>query len=245
MHFRMLAMVALLFALVASPAAAVGGDEACGQIIVVSYRGATAAASTVTRTKAEAKARAQSLRTRAEHEDFAALAKAESDAPSSAPRGGVMGTFSRADWPAIHAAISPEIFRLREGQLASKVVEAPYGYVIVRRCKLEKAHARHLLIRYAGAKNAKPEITRTREEARALAQKLLSEVHSPQDFERLIERHSEDGSRERGGDIGSVGRGRLAPAFEDALFGLKVGERSGVIETEFGFHIIERLPDAA
>jgi parvulin-like peptidyl-prolyl isomerase len=244
MHVRFAVIVTALLSLALPALAAPSGGEACGQMIVVSYHGATAAAATITRTKAEAKARAQSLLGRAEHEDFAALAKSESDAPLSAPRGGVMGTFSRSDWPPIHAAIQPEIFRLREGQIAKKVIEAPYGYVIVRRCKLEKAHARHLLIRYAGAKNAKPEITRTREDARALAQKLLEEIHSPQDFAHLIELHSEDGSRERGGDIGSVGRGRLAPAFEESLFGLKIGERSGVVETEFGFHIIERLPDA-
>lgn len=243
MHIRMLALIAVVALFAAPVAAAPSGDEACGQMIVVSYRGATAAAPSITRSKAEAKTRAQSLLERAQHEDFAALAKSESDAPSSAPRGGVMGTFARADWPAIHAALQPEIFRLREGQIAKKPIEAPYGFVLLRRCKLEKAHARHLLIRYAGAKNAKPDITRTKEEARALAQKLLGEIHSPQDFQRLIERYSEDGSRERGGDIGSVGRGRLAPAFEDALFGMKVGERSGVVETEFGFHIIERLPD--
>jgi peptidyl-prolyl cis-trans isomerase SurA len=243
MHARLLALIAVLVSFALPVTAAPSGEEACGQIIVVSYQGATAAAPAITRSKAEAKARAQSLLERARHEDFAALAKSDSDAPSSAPRGGVMGTFSRADWPAIHAALLPEIFRLREGQIAKKPIEAPYGFVILRRCKLEKAHARHLLIRYAGAKNAEPEITRTKAEARTLAQTLLREIHSAQDFQRLIERYSEDGSRERGGDIGSVGRGRLAPAFEDALFGMKVGDRSGVVETAFGFHIIERLPD--
>lgn len=223
-------------------AASPSSDEACGQIIVVSYRGAAAAASSITRTKAEAKARADTLLQDARRGDFAALAKAESDAPGSAPRGGVMGTFTRAEWPELHAALKKPIFKLSEGQVALAPVAAPYGYVILRRCKVEKAHGRHLLIRYAGAKNARPEITRTLEQARELAQKLLAEIHSPQDFSEAIAKHSEDSSRERGGDIGSVGRGRLAPAFETTLFGLTVGERSGVVETEFGFHIIERLP---
>jgi peptidyl-prolyl cis-trans isomerase SurA len=121
-------------------------------------------------------------------------------------------------------------------------VDAPYGYVVLRRCKVEKAHARHLLIRYAGAKNAKPEITRTREQARQLAQALLAGIHDERSFAEAIAKSSEDASRERGGDLGSVGRGRLALSFETALFGLKVGERSGVVESEFGFHILERLP---
>jgi peptidyl-prolyl cis-trans isomerase SurA len=100
------------------------------------------------------------------------------------------------------------------------------------------------LIRYAGAKNAKPEVTRTRDEAQQLAQRVLAGVHTDAQFAEAIAKFSEDGSRERGGDIGSVGRGRLALAFENALFALKVGERSGLVESEFGFHIIERLPDA-
>ena len=217
-------------------------EEACGQIIVVSYRGAAGAAASITRTKSDAKKRAADLLAQARSGDFAELAKTQSDAPSSAPRGGVMGTYAREEWPELHAALAAPIFRLSEGQIASKPVEAPYGFVIVRRCKVEKAHARHLLIRYAGAKNAKAEITRTREQAGELAQKVLAGVHNERDFAAAIARYSEDSSRERGGDIGSVGRGRLALAFEQTLFALRVGERSGVVETEFGFHIIERLP---
>jgi peptidyl-prolyl cis-trans isomerase SurA len=219
-------------------------DEACGQIIVVSFSGAFGAGSAVKRTKQEARARAEKLLHEAEHGDFAALAKANSDAPASAPRGGIMGTYAKSEWPELHAALKQPLFQLAEGKLAAKPIEAPYGYVILRRCKVEKAHARHLLIRYAGAKNAKPEVTRTRDEAQRLAQQVLAGVHSAAQFAEAISKFSEDGSRERGGDIGSVGRGRLALAFETALFALKVGERSGLVESEFGFHIIERLPDA-
>jgi peptidyl-prolyl cis-trans isomerase SurA len=153
-----------------------------------------------------------------------------------------MGTYARAQWPELHGALKTPLFKLAEGQTAKKPIEAPYGFVILRRCKVEKAHARHLLIRYAGAKNAKPEITRTREQARELAQKISTGIHSEQDFLDAIAHSSEDSSRDRAGDIGSPGRGRLALAFENTLFALKVGERSGLVETEFGFHIIERLP---
>jgi len=220
------------------PAAA----EACGQIIVVSYAGAMAAASSITRTKPQARERAEALLREAQQGDFAALARDSSDAPSSAPRGGIMGTYGKSEWPELHAVLKAPLFRLKEGEVASKLVDAPYGYVVLRRCKVEKAHARHLLIRYAGAKNAKPEITRTREQARQLAQGLLASIHDERSFAEAIAKSSEDTSRERGGDLGSVGRGRLALPFETALFGLKVGERSGVVESEFGFHILERLP---
>jgi parvulin-like peptidyl-prolyl isomerase len=224
-------------------AAAPPMEEACGQIIVVSFTGAMAAASTITRTKEQARTRAESLLRDAQHGDFAVLAKESSDAPSSAPRGGVMGTYAKSEWPELHAALKAPLFRLRESQIAPKLIDAPYGYVILRRCKVEKAHARHLLIRYVGAKNAKPDVTRTRAQAQQLAEKLLAGIHDERSFADAIAKSSEDSSRERGGDIGNVGRGRLALAFEAALFGLKVGERSGVVESEFGFHIIERLPE--
>ena len=50
-----------------------------------------------------------------------------------------------------------------------------------------------------------------------------------------------DGSAERGGELGSVGGGMFAPAFEAAAFALKAGETSAVVETDFGFHIIQRV----
>jgi parvulin-like peptidyl-prolyl isomerase len=228
--------------LASSAAASPASDEACAQIIVVSWRGAVAAGPAITRSKPEAATRAAALLKQAQAGDFAALAKAQSDAPSSAPRGGIIGAFARADWPELHAALKAPLFRLGVEQLAPKPVEAPYGFVILRRCAVEKAHARHLLIRYAGAKNAGPEITRTREQADQLTRKLLAGIQNERDFLDAIARHSEDGSRERGGDIGSPSRGRLALAFEQTLFALKPNERSGVVETEFGFHIIERLP---
>jgi parvulin-like peptidyl-prolyl isomerase len=240
MRWRMV-WVWLVSALALPAAARPPADEACGQIIVVSFAGASAGSAT--RTKEAARTRAESLLREAQAGDFAALAKASSDAPSSAPRGGVMGTFAKSEWPELHAAIKAPLFRLRVGQVASKLVEAPYGYVLVRRCPVEKARARHLLIRYAGAKNAKPDVTRSRADAQQLASSLLAGVRDEATFLAAIAKHSEDSSRERQGDIGSVGRGRLALAFEDTLFALKVGQRSGVVETEFGFHIIERLPD--
>ena len=126
-------------------------DEACGQIIVVSFSGAFGAGSAVTRTKQEARARAETLLHEAQHGDFAALAKANSDAPSSAPRGGIMGTYAKSEWPDLHAALKQPLFQLAEGKLAAKPVEAPYGYVILRRCKVEKAHAALSVDSRAGA----------------------------------------------------------------------------------------------
>lgn len=219
-------------------------DEACGQIIVVAYKGAAHAKPDLTRDKAAAAQRASELLQRARSgADFAELARTESDAPSSAPRGGIMGSFRKAEWPALHAAIRDPLFVLRVGQIAPTPIEADYGYVLVRRCPVEKAHARHILVRFRGAKGSDPSVTRTRGQAKLRAAALLQQLKAGADFAELARTTSEDGSAKRGGDIGTQARGALALPFEQALFALAPGERSAIVETEFGYHIIERLPD--
>jgi hypothetical protein len=122
------------------------------------------------------------------------------------------------------------------------VVEAPYGFVVVRRCAVEKAHSRHILVRHAGAKDAPADLKRTKEDAFRLASELQRKVTSGSDFAEVAHANSEDGSAARGGDVGTHGRGLLAAPYEEALFKMKVGELSVVIESEHGFHVIQRLP---
>lgn len=219
-------------------------NEACGQMIVVAYKGAKFADDAISRDKAAAAARAAELLNRVKGgEDFAVLAKGESDAPSSAPRGGIMGTHTRDEWPEIHGALEQPLFGLKVHELAAEPIEADYGYVLLRRCPVEKANSRHILVRYKGAKRAEAKIKRSKAEAKARAEELLGKLQGGADFAELAKKESDDSSGERGGDIGPQGRGRLSVAYEEALFGLNAGEKSGVIESDFGFHIIERLPD--
>jgi peptidyl-prolyl cis-trans isomerase SurA len=222
--------------------AAPANDEACARVIVVAWQGAEHAPANVTRSEEDARVRAEQLLSRLEAgEDFAEVARAESDARSSGPRGGLIGTYLRSEWPAAHEPIRDAIFALRVGE-TSPVLHAPYGWVIARRCPVEHVHTRHILIRYAGARNAGPEITRTREEARAIADRLRNQLEaSPADFAALARMYSEDASAERGGDVGITGRGRLAEPYEQAAFALQPHEIAGPVETEFGFHVIQRL----
>lgn len=225
-----------------APAPADASDDACAQILVVSWQGADRAPASVTRDESAARARTEELRTRVEQgADLTTLARTESDAPTSAARGGLMGTFSRAEWPPIHAGLRDPVFALDVGQL-SDIVRMPYGYVLARRCRVEKVHTRHVLVRYVGAKNAGPEITRTKVDARQHAVELRVLLANGADFAQLARANSEDSSAERGGDVGNIGRGRLAPEYETAAFALQLGQLSEVVETEFGFHIIERVP---
>jgi peptidyl-prolyl cis-trans isomerase C len=76
-------------------------------------------------------------------------------------------------------------------------------------------------------------------EKRAVA--LLRDLKQGADFASLARKHSEDaGSAARDGNLGAFQRGKMVPAFEDAAFSLsKPGELSGVVKTEFGFHILK------
>lgn len=60
------------------------------------------------------------------------------------------------------------------------------------------------------------------------------------DFATVARESSDDpGSKANGGDMSWVSRGQTVPSFEEAAFALKPGEMSGVVETQFGFHIIK------
>ena len=99
----------------------------------------------------------------------------------------------------------------------------------------EMVRARHILI--AVAENA-PEKEKT--EAREKAEDILQKLKSGGDFAKLAAEYSDDrGSRDRGGEIGFFARGRTDPRFEKVAFSLKPGEISDVVETKFGYHIIQ------
>jgi len=64
-------------------------------------------------------------------------------------------------------------------------------------------------------------------------------VSNPADFVRLAKEYSKDpGSAQKGGDLGWFGRGMMVKPFEDSTFAMKDGETSGLVESDFGFHII-------
>lgn len=78
-----------------------------------------------------------------------------------------------------------------------------------------------------------------RAEARRTAEQVLDELREGGDFEVLARRYSDDpGTRERGGDLGWFRPGRMVPEFERAVLAMRPGQTSGIVETDFGFHII-------
>jgi parvulin-like peptidyl-prolyl isomerase len=215
--------------------------EACAKIVVVAWAGAEGAEASVTRDEAAAKTHAEAIREKLlGGVDFAGLA-ATSDEPKTRAKAGAMGTYEREKWPEKYAAIADAVFALQVGEV-TQPIRLPHGYVVAQRCAVEKVHTRHILLRYKGAKNAEKDIKRDAVAARTLAEKVRDEATAAgADFATVAKKYSEDGSAERGGDLGSVGRGMFAPAFEAAAFALKPGETSEVIETDFGFHVIQRI----
>ncbi len=102
----------------------------------------------------------------------------------------------------------------------------------------EQRQAAHILISVAAqAPEAEKQAAKTK------AEQVLQQVNkSPAKFAELAKQHSQDqGSAASGGDLGLFGRGMMVKPFEDAVFQLKPGEISGLVQSEFGFHIIKLL----
>ena len=98
----------------------------------------------------------------------------------------------------------------------------------------EERSASHILI-------AAPEgDANARKQAKARAEGLLAAIRkAPGTFAEVAKRESQDpGSAATGGSLGTFGRGMMVKAFEDAVFSMKQGEISNLVETQFGFHII-------
>ncbi len=101
----------------------------------------------------------------------------------------------------------------------------------------EERRASHVLI-----KAGKEASSADRAKAKAKAEGLLAEIRAkPASFAEVARKNSDDpGSAERGGDLDFFGRKFMVKPFEDAVFSLqKIGDLSGLVETDYGFHIIQ------
>ncbi len=119
-----------------------------------------------------------------------------------------------------------------EAKVSDAEVKAWYEEHKAQYALPEERRASHILLSTDSGDKAK---------IKAEAEALLAQLQkNPGQFAELAKKRSQDpGSAAKGGDLGLFARGMMVKPFEDAAFGLKEGELSGLVETDFGFHIIK------
>ncbi|MDQ7814891.1 MAG: protein translocase subunit SecD [Patescibacteria group bacterium] len=131
---------------------------------------------------------------------------------------------------------------LGAGQVYEKVIETTDSFIVAKVEETKAAdpeiQARHILIQFAGATSAPTTTTATKDEAKKRLEEIQKEVR-PENFAESAKKYSEEpGADESGGDLGWFGKGVMVEDFEKAVFGLKTGEISNIVETQFGYHLI-------
>jgi NIMA-interacting peptidyl-prolyl cis-trans isomerase 1 len=214
------------------------------RVLVVAWQGAENARANVVRSKEDALERARMLERMAKSGDrLAELVRKYSDRAGASED---LGLFRiRPSSPgAFGKEVAETAAKLAPGAI-SDPVETPTGYFVIERrtdppTGPTRVSAKHILISYATAEHAIPGVKRTEAQARELAEQIDRDAKAGKDWNELAKNTDEPGSKETGGDLGAFTRGQMVPAFERAAFGLPVGAISEVVQTPFGFHVIQR-----
>jgi peptidyl-prolyl cis-trans isomerase SurA len=179
---------------------------------------------------------ARQLRTGA---DFAKMAGTYSDAPD-ALKGGAIGWRDPNGLPPLFAN---ELKKLSKGQITT-VIRTNAGFYILRlndvrsaakavdKAAVQQTHVRHILLKVT------PTMTAVEAKRKLLEMKERLD-NKAATFEELARLNSNDGSASKGGDLGWLFPGDTVPEFENVMNGLKIGEVSGVVETQYGYHLIQ------
>ena len=166
--------------------------------------------------------------------DFAQVAASFSDA-QDALTGGNLGWRSAARLPTVFV----DVVRGLEKGGVSNVLRSPAGFHIVRLVDVRDRNAptivdqtrvRHILIRVSE--------TVADADARVRIDRVKDRLDSGAKFEDMARVNSEDGSAAKGGELGWIGPGDTVPEFEQAMNRLALGETSGPVRTQFGWHLI-------
>lgn len=103
----------------------------------------------------------------------------------------------------------------------------------------DQIRAAHILISHAESDSASGS-SLTRDDAQKQIETLKARIAKGEDFAEIAKDNSDCPSSRAGGDLGFFRKGAMVPEFEAAAFQLGVGETSDVVETAFGFHLIQR-----
>jgi len=169
--------------------------------------------------------------------DFTQVSAAMSDAPN-ALEGGKLGWKKPTDLPELfQAALKP----LRTGEL-SEILRSPNGFHLLKMVDrrgqstplmITQTRARHILI--------KPSEVLSDDEAKHRMDDIKERLDNGGNFTELARQYSEDGSANKGGDLGWANPGDMVPEFEKTMNELKPNQVSEPIKSRFGWHIIEVL----
>lgn len=144
---------------------------------------------------------------------------------------------AKKDLPAEHAEA---LFNLPQGEIYGPYMRGAYTCISksLGRKAGANAKASHILISYEGTQVPNKKEKRTKEQAKAKAEMLLAQVKAnPSSFLMLALTNSDDSSAQQGGDLGYFSQGQMVKPFNDFVFNNAIGS-IGLVETDFGFHII-------
>ncbi|MFV8441617.1 peptidylprolyl isomerase [Flavobacterium sp. LB2P44] len=145
---------------------------------------------------------------------------------------------AKKDLPAVDA---DKLFNLAPGAVYGPYMFGKY-YCISKSMGMKSgvnAKASHILIGYEGTQVPNQKEKRTKEQAKAKAESLLAQVNAnPDSFLMLAFTASDDSSAQQGGDLGYFGPNQMVKPFNDFVFNNSIG-KVGLVETDFGFHIIK------
>ena len=126
---------------------------------------------------------------------------------------------------------------IEEGQVVGPIISGGMIHLVkvidVRPPEETAVRARHILFRATEGDDE------ALAEALAEARDVRSQLVAGGDFAELAAQYSDDGTAQRGGDLGWFGPGRMVAPFEEAAFGARIGQIVGPVETQFGYHLIE------
>jgi len=170
--------------------------------------------------------------------DFFAVARSSSDAADAA-QGGLMGLRPAERYPDLFVKSTQ---KAAAGSVVGPV-QSPAGFHILKVVDRTltgvpsvavQSHVRHILLRMG------PQLTE--EQAAERLQDYRRRIDSGQaSFESLAREYSQDGSAQKGGDLGWAGPGRFVPEFEQAVGALQAGQISEPVLSRFGMHLIQLL----
>ena len=104
----------------------------------------------------------------------------------------------------------------------------------------QRIRASHIVVSWQGCLGADSTLRRTRAEALSRAETLRASLQAGEDFATLAKAASDGPSNVLGGDLGPFTADAMHPSFSAAAFALEIGQLSDIVETPFGFHLIQR-----